>query len=264
MKTSWRTFCLPLLLLALALAGVSAPPTVRTAAAMPASAAPAQTGCEPSGCFIFLPSVAVPAIVPILNAPADKEQVDSISPTLYWTPAITGTRFLIQVATSPLFSADTIVVTTTKSLKLTVRDPQFYVRSNNLKGSTIYYWRVGVVLPEGMIFTPVREFTTAVKDESRLPSYPQLLTPFDGERLTNLEPIFTWAAAPGADAYSVKILLADATTTFKTSPVIEMPRTDYSPTGFASKVVYYWQVRMHNSYGWGDYGPVPGWRFRTP
>jgi hypothetical protein len=264
MRTAWRTFLIPLILLGVAMAGASAPHATPAAAAMPAPIVPAQTECPVGSCNVFLPALTVAPIAPVLLQPADQAQVDSIAPTLFWTPAISGTSFLVQVATEPDFAQKTIEISTTKTLKLAIRDTQFTVPRNNLEGSTTYYWRVGVMLPEGMSYSPVSQFTTAVEDPTRLPPPPQLLTPANGERITTPDPTLTWAAPADADAYRVKVLLADGETTFKTSSVIEMPRTNYSPDGFEPKVVYYWQVRVHSSYGWGDYGPTPGWRFRTP
>jgi hypothetical protein len=262
MNIAWRTIGLPLILIGLALASLSAPRAQPVAAAMPAPSAPAQAACPPN-CTVFLPAVAVPGVLPILFQPANQAQVDSIAPTLYWTPAITGT-YLIQMGSSPEFTSQTNEISTTR--KLNDLTPQFTVPRNNLNGETKYYWRVGVLQPEGMVFSPVWEFTTAVEDPSRLPPPPQLLSPANGARLTTLTPDLTWAAPDGVDAYRARVLLADGKTTFKTSSVIEMPKTSYSPSGLAGKVVYYWQVRVHNSYGWGQYGTGDGqpWRFRTP
>jgi len=265
MNIAWRTFGLPLILLGLALASLSAPRAQHVAAAMPAPAAPAQATCPPN-CTVFLPAVAVPGIVPILFQPSNQGLVDSIAPTLHWTPAITGT-YLIQMGSSPEFTSKTIEISTTRKLSdLTDLSAQFTVPRNNLDENTTYYWRVGVTPPKSddTLFSPIWQFTTAAYDATRLPPAPPLLSPANGERLTTLEPVLTWAAPAGADAYRAKIMLADGTTTFKTSSVIEMPKTTYSPTGFEGKVVYYWQVRTHNSYGWGEYGPTPAWRFRTP
>jgi hypothetical protein len=206
----------------------------------------------------------VPSIIPTLIQPSDRQQVDSIAPTLSWTPGITGTFFLVQVATAPGFAVNTIEISATKSLRLGVRDTQFRIPSNNFEAEATYYWRVGVLLPEGMSFSPVAQFTTAAMDATRLPSSPTLLTPGDDERIKNLDPVFTWAAAEGADAYRVKVVREDQKTSYKTSSVIEAPRTDYSPTGFDPKSIFYWQVKVHNSYGWGEYGPIPPRRLRTP
>jgi hypothetical protein len=264
MKIAWRTLGLPLILIGLVLAGASAPHASRVAAAMPAPIAPAQDVCPLGGCNVFLPSIVTPSTAPLLLQPADQQQVDSIAPTLYWTPPVTGTQFLVQAGTSPDFLAKTVEISVTKTVKLSVRDTQFTVPRSNFEPLKVYYWRVGVMLPEGMVFSPIAQFTTAAYDATRLPPPPQLLSPANGARLATMEPVMQWAAPADADAYRVKVLLADAKTTFKSSSVIEMPTTEYSPTGFESKVVYYWQVKVHSSYGWGEYGPSPGWRFRTP
>ncbi|HEX5692250.1 MAG TPA: hypothetical protein VFX76_19680, partial [Roseiflexaceae bacterium] len=263
MNIAWRTIGLPLILIALALAAVTTPRGTPIAAAQPAPGAPAQLAC-PEGCTAFLPAILTPSLAPALVQPENQAQVDSIAPTLYWTPAITGTQFLIQVATSSDFVTKTVEVSTTKTLKLTDRTPQFTVPRNNFDPSKLHFWRIGVMLPDGMQFSDTWQFTTAAFDASRLPGPPQLLTPANNSRITTLEPVFTWAAPADADAFRVRVLEADQKTTFKTSSVIELPRTDYSPTGFQPQIVYYWQVKVHSSYGWGEYGPTPGWRFRTP
>src|SRR5439155_13393984 len=71
--------------------------------ATPAAAGPAPAAACSANC-IFLPFISVPAPKPILDAPPDQAHVDSVAPTLTWTPAITGTKYTIQVADEPTFT----------------------------------------------------------------------------------------------------------------------------------------------------------------
>jgi hypothetical protein len=231
---------------------------------MPKLAAPAQIDCTTVICStVFLPVISVPAIAATLNDPVGSGQIDSIAPTLTWTPAITGTRYLIDISTTPDFAAGTLPFTTTKNLSAPTQEPQHTVPRNNLKGLTTYYWRVGVRLPEGISYSTTGQFTTAIDDPARYPPAPPLLDPPNNARLTTLTPALTWAAMPGVDSYRVKITNADGTT-FRTSSLIEGTKTSYSPSDLQPRLVYYWQVKMHTAYGWSEYGPTPGWRFRTP
>jgi hypothetical protein len=50
----------------------------------------------------------------------------------------------------------------------------------------------------------------------------------------------------------------------QTGSLTDAPTTSYTVRQLLPKVVYYWRVRVYNGYGWNDYGPTPGPRFRTP
>jgi len=264
MRTRSRAFWAALILLGLALPSAWPQRTAPIAAAMPAPAAPAQLDCTTTVCStVYLPIISQPAIAPLLNDPIAGAQVDSIAPRLTWTPAITGTLYYIEVATSPTFS-DTIKFDTTKSFKTPTQEVQQTIPSKNLDGSTTYYWRVGVQLPEGINYSSVAQFTTAPYDPARLPAAPALVSPANGARLTTLSPTVTWAPAPGAIAYRARLLDATNTKQVKTSGIIDASKTSTTFNSLVSQVVYYWQVRVYSSYGWGDFGPTPAWRFRTP
>jgi hypothetical protein len=255
-------FWLPLILLGLALAGAGAPRAAQLAAAMPRLVGPAQASC-PSSCEIFLPSISVPAIAPALISPIGPGQIDSIAPTLTWTPAITGTRYTIQLASTPDFTAGTFAISTTDSFRQPPLTAQSYVPRSNLDGSTTYYWRVGVFLPDGIHYSPTAQFTTAADDPAQLPPNPQLLNPPNNARLTTLTPTLTWAPVPGAVIYRVRLYDPNGDD-LQTSTLINAPATSYTVRPLLPKVVYYWRVRVYNGYGWNNYSPTPGPRFRTP
>ena len=261
MKLSLQAI-LPLILFGLSLAGTAAPPSTPTAAARAGRAPVTQAECTAS-CTILLPLVSVPPIAPILIEPAYQAQVDSIAPTLTWSPAITGTKYLIQLASTPDFVAGTFEISTTDSFKQVPVTPQHYVPRSNLDGLTTYYWRVGVFLPDGIHYSPTGQFTTAVEDPARLAPTPLLIDPPDGARIGTLTPTMVWAPVAGAVIYRVRLYDPNGQD-LQTSSLVAAPTTSYTVRALLPKVVYYWRVRVYNGYGWNDYGPTPGSRFRTP
>jgi hypothetical protein len=261
MKLSLRAI-LPLILLSLALAGTVAPRGTPTAAARPVFAPLTQADCT-GGCKIHLPVISVPRIAPILLEPTYKQQVDSIAPTLTWSPAVTGTKYLIQLASTRDFVAGTLEISTTDTFRQVPVTQQRYVPRSNLHGSTTYYWRVGVLLDGIYSFSPTGEFTTAAEDPARLPPTPQLIDPPNGARIATLTPTLAWTAVPGAAIYRVRLYDPNGED-LQTGSLVDAPTTTYTARQLLPKVVYYWRVRVYNGYGWNDYGPTPGPRFRTP
>jgi hypothetical protein len=253
---------LPLILLGLALAGMAAPYGAPLVEARPAHVPLAQASCE-GDCKVMLPVVSSPEIAPILSEPSDQAQVDSIAPTLTWFPATSGTKYLIQLASTPDFVAGTLEISTTDSFKEPPVTAQRYVPRSNLDGSTIYYWRVGVFLSDGIHFSPTARFTTAAEDPARLPPTPQLIDPPNGARIATLTPTLAWAPVPGAVIYRARLYDPNGDD-LQTGSLIDAPTTTYTTRPLLPQVVYYWRVRVYNGYGWNDYGPTPGPRFRTP
>jgi len=253
MKTRHRSFWLPLLLLALALIGATMPRHTQIAAA--------QTSCPTGGCKIYLSLALVAPIEPVLVEPLGPGQIDSLTPTLKWYPATVGTDYVIQLNQDPTFvDPKTDPVSTTRTLDLSDRSLQRNVARNNLKSATTYYWRVGLVLSDGSItFTPVVQFTTAVDDPSRHPVMGPYLDPPFGARVTTLTPTLSWAPVPGADFYGVRIVEQNTGKTIFTSNATQLPATATSlkvrSNLLQPQSKYNWAVRVHSSYGWGDYGP---------
>ena len=254
MRTRARALWLPLVVLWLALAGVVVPHRSLLMAAQPA-----QTGCAPDTCRVCLPLLTRAPIAPILLEPSPQATIDSVAPVLRWSPAPTGTVYLLDVATSPDFTD--IVFDSRRTFDTPTQEEQRTVVRDNLAGATTYYWRVGVQLPEGTNYSPVWSFTTAAFDAARLPAPPAQLAPRNGEQVTTLAPVLSWQAVPGADYYRVKMLNANGSRFRETGP-IPATRTTYTASGLAPGTTYLWQVRVHTSYGWSDYGGL--WSFRTP
>jgi hypothetical protein len=246
---------LPLLLLGLALAGTTAPRSTRTAAARPALDPLTQASCT-AGCTVTLPFVSVAPIVPILNEPANLAHVDSIAPTLTWFPATKGTKYIIQVATSSDFISGTVEISTTRTLSEGTTEMQRNVPRSNLKEQTTYFWRVGVYVSEGINYSPTAQFTTAVDDPLRRSATPEHLSPPAGAKISTTTPTLIWAAMPDGDAYRVRIVLRATGETVRTTSVLDAPQTSYTvPNGLlAPLTTYRWQIKVHTSFGWSDYG----------
>jgi hypothetical protein len=260
MRNLPRTFWMPLIVLCLVMVGIGAPRASRPAAAAPAPqpSAGATADCSASPCVLFMPLVDVAPLAPILNDPPDQAQVDSIAPTLTWTPAITGTKYTVQVATSSDFISSTVELSATPILSAPTQALQHSVPRGNLKGLTTYYWRVGVYLPDGIHYTPTAQFTTAVDDPARYPPPPPQLAPPNGAKVATTTPTFVWAALSGADFYRVKIIDRLAGQTVRTSSAIDAPQTSYTPSDplLLHGRTYQWQVRSHTSYAWSNYGSL--------
>ncbi|HEY3227890.1 MAG TPA: fibronectin type III domain-containing protein [Roseiflexaceae bacterium] len=260
MRNLPRNFWMLLIVICLAMVGIGAPRASHPAAAAPApqrSASPT-ADCSAGPCVLFLPLVDVAPLAPILNDPLDQAQVDSIAPTLTWTPAITGTKYTIQIASSPDFVSGTVVLSATNILSAPTQALQHSVPRGNLKGVTAYYWRVGVYLPDGIHYSQTAQFTTAADDPARYPPPPPQLAPPNGAKVTTTTPTFVWAALPGADFYRVKIIDRLTGQTVRTSSAIDAPQTSYTPSDplLLHNRTYQWQVRSHTSYAWSDYGPL--------
>lgn len=246
---------LPLILFGLALAGIAAPRSTPTAAAQAGRAPVTQAECT-AGCRIVLPFVSVPLIAPRINEPANFTQVDSIAPTLTWFPAAQGTRYIVQAATSPDFIADTVEISTTRTLSEGATEMQRNVPRSNLEEQTTYYWRVGVYLSDGIHYSPTAQFTTAVDDPQRRLATPEHLSPPAGAKIGTTTPTLIWAAMPGADAYRLRIVLRSTGETVRTTSVLDAPQTSYTvPDGLLERfTTYRWQLRAHTSFGWSEYG----------
>jgi hypothetical protein len=127
---------------------------------------------------------------------------------------------------------------------------------NNLNGQTTYFWRVGVYLPDGIHYSPTAQFTTTVDDPQRRLATPEHLSPPAGAKLRTTTPTLIWAAMPGADAYRLRIVLRSTGETVRSTSVLDAPQTSYTvPAGLLARfTTYRWQLRVHTSFGWSDYG----------
>jgi hypothetical protein len=249
-----RTPLIILIIMAHALLGITGP------AGSAAAPVAQETTCPPT-CSLNLPIIATPPVLPFLNEPTSQANIDSLAPVLLWTTAITGTKHYVQVANDPSFIAGTFEFSTTRTLEEPGRELQRSVIRNNLDPSTTYYWRVGVVLPQGINFTDPIAFTTAPMDPARLPTELTLLTPQNNATAPSLMPTFSWVPLPGGDYYRLKLINPDGTTLRTTSP-LEEPSYTPDEVIFVSGAVYTWQVKAHNSYGWSEYGTI--WSFIAP
>jgi hypothetical protein len=131
------------------------------------------------------------------------------------------------------------------------------VPRSNLKPLTTFYWRVGVYLPDGISYSPTTRFTTAADDPQRRLATPDHLSPPAGAKINTTTPTLIWAAMPGADAYKVRIVLRSTGETIRTTSVLDAPQTSYTvPDGVLDRfTTYRWQIKVHTSFGWSEYGP---------
>jgi len=96
---------------------------------------------------------------------------------------------------------------------------------------------------------------------SQFPSSPILVEPPPKTSVVSLTPTLSWKAVDGADCYFIFIttdtnLSATLETCMTTVPNYSVPEKT-----LITDEVYYWYVKAHNSYGWGEASPY--FSFRT-
>ncbi|MEW6239330.1 MAG: glycoside hydrolase domain-containing protein [Chloroflexota bacterium] len=183
-----------------------------------------------------------PPGIPAPILPANGSLTTDYTPRLDWknvtVPA--GTIFdhyQIQVATDNTF--------TSLVLDETVPDVLVseFTLATNLAPNTRYYWRVRSFNTAGhySAWSAARNFRTAI-----LP--PALLTPVEGEILSNVRPPLDWEDVAGATNYTIQVSLSS---TFSTKLVSKTALTSsYVPTvNLPVGVTLYWRVRANGANG---------------
>jgi hypothetical protein len=223
-----------------------------SALAAPRGAPSAQTACPAGGCKIYLSHMTL-STIPQLIAPADGFASSALALTLSWSPVTIG-KHSLQVSSDPQFMDETrISVDTTKTIKQPIPAQVDTLITSNLKGSTLYYWRVGVPLAQGgYLFSPARTFTTPPKSSGTLPIATNILAPKNNTRIKGSTVKLQWQAIPGATAYRVRMYDANGKGVSDGSEELG---------GTANSLVvedlefgtYHWKVKCMNAFGWGDY-----------
>ena len=222
-----------------------------SALAAPRGAPAAEIACPAGSCKIYLSLMTV-STVPQLVAPADGFASSALALTLSWSPIAIG-KHSIQVSSDPLFMDPSLMpVDTTKTVRQPIPSQIDTLITSNLKGSTQYYWRVGVPLELGYLYSPVRTFTTPPKSSGTLPIATNILAPKNNTSIRGSTVKLQWQAIPGATAYRIRMYDANGKS-------VSDGTEDLGGTANSLVVenldlgTYHWKVKCMNAFGWGDY-----------
>jgi hypothetical protein len=222
-----------------------------SALAAPRGTPAAETTCPTGLCKIYL-SLMTLSTIPQQIAPADGFASPSLAPRLSWSPVTEG-KHQIQVSTDPQFLLDsTIELSTTKTIRQPLPAQVDTSLTSNLKGSTLFYWRVGVPSGQGYLYSPVRAFTTPAKSSGTLPVPTSIFAPKNNARIRSSSVVLQWKATPGTLSYRVRMYDQNeksvAEGTAELGGTITSLLVEGLPPGN-----YHWRVKSLNSFGWGEY-----------
>lgn len=225
--------------------------SILSVAGAPRSDRPAAAACSSGTCAVYLPLLQH-NIAPTLIAPIADAHLTTLAPYLAWSPTVSGLH-RIQVSTDPEFSAFvTPAISSTKQVKLPLPAEIDTAITSNLKYATTYYWRVGVALSQGDVYSAAQSFTTPAKDAVQLPGLVPIIAPRNNANLTGKRVLLKWGAIPGALLYRIRMF--DAAGQAFDPGTVQVPgsATTYwvenTPPG-----TYTWKIKVYTAAGWGPY-----------
>jgi len=217
----------------------------------PRSAQPAPAACPAEGCRLYLPVLEY-QVAPILLTPASGEQLTTLAPPLVWRPAIGG-QHKIQVSIDPAFSASASkAVNSTRQVKLPLPRSIHTQMTSNLQFGTTYFWRVGVVLPQGEVYSPVQSFTTPAEGAIQLPGLVTVVSPQNNAGLTGHRVLLNWVAIPGAQLYRIRMFDAAGNQFSPGTVQVAGDKTTFWVENVPSGT-YTWKIKVYTATGWGPY-----------
>ncbi len=180
-----------------------------------------------------------------LVSPSNGAVTSDYTPYFDWNTATGAWRYRLEVDNTPDFSSPGIIVTTSGTA---------YTSGLNLL-NRLYYWRVRATDQAGNdgLWSVTWHFTV----NKPIPPAPILITPHNGELITDNTPFMDWNTASLAVLYQIQI---DDYPSFS-SPVRDYttPSTAYTPSALGDGT-YYWRVRARDSIGnWGPW--CAAWHF---
>lgn len=185
---------------------------------------------------------------PLLAMPGNGSKGQDLMPQLVWNDVAGANSYQVQISRN-FTHTNRIFDETITGTSVTV--------SNQLNNSTLYFWRVRAMGPDGTSnWSSTFRFTTQLG----LPDQVALASPQDGS--INIRPgfEFRWQDVPGADQYDLQVALS----TDFSNPVINESLTGNSFSGTQQldfSTTYYWRVRASNVTGTTDWSDV--WSFTT-
>ena len=224
--------------------------SIVAAAGAPRSAQTATT-CPVGGCRQYLPLLNY-QVAPALVAPANAEQLTTLAPPLIWRPTVIG-QHKIEVSVDPEFSGlFPLDLNTTKQVKLPLPQTIQTQMTSNLKFGITYFWRVGVVLPEGVVYSPVQSFTTPAEGSIQLPGLVTVITPRNNSHLTGNRVELKWVAISGALLYRIRMFDAAGNAFDPGTVQLAGDKTRYLVENVPSGT-YTWKIKVYTAVGWGPY-----------
>ena len=188
----------------------------------------------------------IPPQPPTLVYPPDDEFVTSTHPSLHWTSDGRAASYSLQVSRSRFFQSFAANVSG-------YVDTSFAV--SGLDEDETYFWRVSLLDNIGRSgWSRMRSFTTTMD----VPNQVDLISPEDGALLTSDSVVFIWHRSPfEADRYWLEI----SEDSLFTSPQVDSTLADTitSTSDLNKSQDYWWKVRAHDLFGWGEFSEV--WSF---
>lgn len=182
-----------------------------------------------------------PASTPLLISPANNAFANNPKPTLTWKASINGSKYRVQIATAATFGTSV------------VRDSQLIGALSFTPGTALpngkYYWHIRAFNVAGQAgpWSVYRAFTV----DTVPPAKPLLSSPASGATVSG-NPIFSWLATAGANAYQFQYT-GQGDTAFG-APVFTsaaLGRLSYQPPTMNTGT-YLWRVRARDAAGnWG-------------
>lgn len=228
--------------------------SVASVAGAPRAAQLADIACPNGTCTAYMPLISY-EVLPIYLSPPNNAQLASYAPILSWRPALAGLH-KIQVSTDATFSpVAPLVLDTTKQAKLPLPAQLDTIISANLKPGTTYYWRVGVVLPEGETYSVAQSFATPAAGAVALPGLVQLVSPKNKAILKGSEALLQWQPYGGALLYRIKVYDAAGNEFEPGSTQLAATQTSFLVKGL-QRGTYTWKMKVYTETGWGEYSPI--------
>jgi hypothetical protein len=224
--------------------------SLASALAAPSAAPSADPACTAGPCKIYISLMTVSSI-PQQVAPIDGFLSPSLAPDLVWSPVTVG-KHQIQVATEPQFLPDTTTISSTKTVRQPIPAQIDTSITSNLKGSTLYFWRIGFPSPQGYIYSPVRTFTTPPKSSGTLPGTTTITAPKNYAKIEGGKVAMQWKVVPGAISYRIRLYDKDGHTVNEGTEELGGAANTLLVEGIPPGT-YSWKVKCQNAFGWGSY-----------
>ncbi|MBK9943937.1 MAG: fibronectin type III domain-containing protein [Kouleothrix sp.] len=222
-------------------------------AGAPRGAETADVTCPPAGCTVYAP-VATYDQLPRLIFPGASEQINTLAPTLIWSPVALGS-YQIQVSPDPAFtSVDDLIINSTKDMLKTLTVPVGTLVTSNLKANAIYYWRVGLQTSSGYVYATPVAFSTPQASAVTLPGDVTVTDPKNGSTFRRDSVLLKWKPVAGALLYRLRMTDSNGKTLNAGTAYIDGVETTFWVRGLLPGT-YTWKIKAYNQFGWGSYTP---------
>ena len=193
-----------------------------------------------SSVFNFKSALATPTLI----SPHDTATGVSLTPTMTWSPDLSGTTiYTVEVSTAADFSVIAARGGGTTNASAAI---------GPLTPDTLYYWRVrGALATNTSAYSAVFSFRTIKAP----PAVPTLLAPASGNNGVLISPTLSWNASTGATSYTLHVSTAPD---FSALVVNQSGITGTSVVvgPFLPNKIYFWHVSASNAANTSAYSSV--------